>query len=1024
MKNTLKKRIVSVLLTLSLLSGASLFAFAQDDLVIDSSDNAILNDLTTDEEDDYTPRYVEDEVIIMLADTPETENLQLYSVYSDDYQTLNLEATEKVNASRSAYALNSATETVTVAGSTNAIEDILDLGIEITEMKMLNPQSEDERVNTASVSRSANASDSVEELYTVGEENNNVFSIKLGSTTVNAALNILNNNPLIEIAEPNYLYSIEETETSTNDAGLTQYALEKINIVDAWRQTTGNKRVVVGIIDTGIEGTHPALSSNLWNNPYYSDGVGCSICSRSDDIHGYNFTGYGSSSGLPCGGTPTDIDGHGTTVAGIIGANSSSPPFGGVCWNVSLAWLGVSDETLGVSLSHALEALNYADIHGIHITNNSYGSYAYSKIFEIAINNYDGLFVVSAGNESGNNDYYPKYPACYSCPNIISVAASTEQDTRWHNSNFGYNSVHVAAPGDQIISTNINGSYGELENAGTSFAAPHIAGIAALIKSKNFGFNTQQIKAAICHSVPDNGENYKTIYDGGVVDAGAAVSVNTASLKSVTFDYNYLGAPNGYTDYTISGNTIIKPETPERTGYIFNGWYTSPSGGTIFNFNSEITQDYVLYAHWTEAAPGTFGDIFPDHEFRNFIISTLNIANNTGRRPTTIISQDDYDTIASLDILTLDSSKIRSLSGLEYLSGLTEINISYNKVSTIDLSNLTALKKLNCKGNGLSNLNLTNNILLEELDCSYNNLSTLDVSYLTNLRSLGVGYNMLPSVDISNNLDLRVFKCEGNQIHSLDISGLEHLEILHCQSNKLSVLNISGLNNLSQIYAFNNAFNCQSDILCEVDDKEGLEIVYDNQTDWLKNPFIDVDSDIKAVQYVYENELMDGITATSFMPNATVSRAEFAQILYNLAGTPAVNSLSNPFNDINIYTFAEYGTSIVWAYTNGFIESVTATTFNPDGAVTREVAALALYRYADEYDIPLADIREYTAFADESSISANALTAVQEMYEACLINPTSVDDETGAMTFSPNATLTRIDTAVLIRLFEVCRLYL
>ena len=145
---------------------------------------------------------------------------------------------------------------------------------------------------------------------------------------------------------------------------------------------------------------------NLWVNPNYSETNGCSACSYENDIHGYNFTGIGSYDGNPSGGIPTDIQGHGTHVSGIVGAvGNNIIGVSGVNWNVSLAWLGIDYDGEGhLSTIAAIEALNYANNHDIFITNNSYGSTRYSSIFEYAISNYNGLFIVAAGNEGSNND--------------------------------------------------------------------------------------------------------------------------------------------------------------------------------------------------------------------------------------------------------------------------------------------------------------------------------------------------------------------------------------------------------------------------------------------------------------------------------------------------------------------------------------------------------------------------------------------------------------------------------------------
>lgn len=956
MKNTLKKRLISLFLTLSVLSVSSLFAFAQDDLVIDSSDNAILNDLTTDEEDDYTLRYVEDEVIIMLADTPETENLQLYSVYSDDYQTLNLEATEKANASRSAYALNSAAETVTVAGSTNAIEDILDLGIEITEMKMLNPQSEEERVNTVSVSRSAADSNTNEKVYTVNEENNNIFSLKFEDSSVGEVIATLNDNPMIEVAEPNYIYELQAIQYDPE-----QYALEHIEALDAWTSSSG-ANVAVGIIDTGIEGTHPALENNLWENPYYTEGLGCSVCSRSDDIYGYNFTGIGSETGLSCGGIPTDINGHGTHVSGIVAANSGvgTDPCG-VAHNAKLVWLGCSSGGNGISNDAVIEAVNYADMHNIPIVNASYSSLSYSAILEQTISNYFGLFVAAAGNVG--QEIYFDYPACYNCPNIITVAASNEQYQLTDYSNYGSYYVDVVAPGHQILSSYLDGTYAKLD--GTSMAAPHVAGIAALIKSLRTTYSTQEIKAAICGTIQESGADYPVKYGDGLVSAADAVLVYPGRLKSVTFNYNYSGAPTPFVDYVINGKRIYAPNSdPVREGYIFTGWSTSATSYEKYNFLTPVSADITLYAHWNTVIPGSYAEEFPDSGFRGRVLFALNQKDSVQRNNNDIVSSADFELMTTIDTLHVGGVNAKNLSGIENFTGLTHLYCNYNNLSSLDLRGLTSLQYLNCSNNALI---------------------------------------------------------------SLKIDGLASLETLSCSNNLLTILDVSGLNSLTSLTVYGNDLNSISDILCLNDNNGDLSITYNSQHKWYASPYIDVSNvteNFKAIQYVYENGLMTGTTSTTFSPNQVLSRGRLAFILYNMAGNPSVAGLSNPFTDVSSSSY--YYDAVKWAYNNGntsIMSGTSATIFNPSGELNRKMVAVIFDKYAQRNNVTLANIRNYCTFADEDDISSWAKDSVQKLYKACLMN-VETEASDGSLYFMPDEAFTREDTAVLIRLFEVCRLYL
>lgn len=371
-----------------------------------------------------------------------------------------------------------------------------DLGIDYTDIRLLNPAAAGVKAEAFSLMSTAAAG-------------NNVFVVTLEETGIEAveqALETLNANPAVEIAEPDYYYEINAVP---NDPWYpSQYSLTSINAPQAWNIFTGDKAVAVGIIDSGIEGLHPDLTDNLWVNP--NPGKNGYV----NDIHGYSFT-------KRTGGIPTDNHGHGTYIAGIIGATGNNGV--GVCgvnWDVSLVWLGVYDDSSRLSLSGIIEALNYAGNNGITITNNSYGNEVYSQLFKEAIQNYSGLFVTAAGNSGTNNDERPIYPANYDCPNIIAVASTTSSDTLAPTSNYGAKNVDIAAPGVQIHSTNRNGGYST--SGGTSMACPLVVGVAALIKGLNPECTTDRIKSYICETARHAPE--LADYGFGILDANGALS--------------------------------------------------------------------------------------------------------------------------------------------------------------------------------------------------------------------------------------------------------------------------------------------------------------------------------------------------------------------------------------------------------------------------------------------------------------------------------------------------------------------
>lgn len=1083
-------KILTLLLTVCLLTLSFPFSLSADDGIIADDIVTVIDE--TELLDDYSSNYVEGEVIIMLADTPETENLQLYSIYSDDFLIINQEANEKLSNTHSTYSLNNIGN-ITVAGSSDSIEDILDLGINISEMKLLNPSRQDNNSTVSpSNSNTTNAVYSNNGLYTVNDNNNNIFSIKLEGVTVAEAISVLSDNSLIRAAEPNY---IGEFFDIPNDSYYSaQYALDKIKASGAWETTTGSSSVVVGIIDTGIDGTHPDLIDNLWSNPYFSELSGCSVCGLLDDKHGYNFTGDGTVDSKPCGGTPTDLAGHGTHVAGIVGAKgNNNTGVCGVSWNVSLAWLGISCGE-SMTIRDAITALNYAENHGITITNNSYGFRQRSCIFEDAIYNYNGLFVACAGNFAQNIDYSPLYPACFDCPNIITVAATDsnnnlsdfENDTE-PGSNYGVYSVDVAAPGSAIISTDINNELYKYRS-GTSMAAPYVAGIAALIKSNNPSFTPLQIKAAICGTVQQLGKLYAIAHDGGIVNAEAAVEVTSNMLKSVTYDNNYLGSPAPFVDYTISGKRVRPPAlTPIRDGYVFDGWYTSPTGGVPFNYSYSITTNITLYARWVSAEENSYGAEFPDYNFREFVLSVLNGTDNGDRTVNTPVSTVDQDIMRDITTLSISSKNIRDLTGLLYFTNLTSLNCesnkiteldlsglylleylrcSYNALSELDLTGLSNIKNLYCHGNRISNLNLDGLTKVEWLWCNDNYLTSIDLSSCAKLIHFKCDSNFLINLDLSDSSQLAILDCSGNNLISLNLSTLYDLENincsrnhltslsidsapiyvscrvndlnslriydtsslieLNCSSNNLKIIDIRGTNkepyDLNLLYLINNDFSDLSDVLGS-DFWDGSPVVcFHPQSLWATNPFIDVSStDIfyKAVEYMVSNGYMSG-SLSSFLPNNTISRRQMVMAMYAMAGRPDVSTLTIPFTDV---TNSDYSYNAVkWAYNNGIVSGTTATTFSPHDPVARKTAALMLNKFAQYNNWTMPIIREYMTFADESSISSWAKESVQLVYKAGIMNH-YLEDAYSNYYFAPNENITRGDLAIVLRKFDVTRLY-
>jgi subtilisin family serine protease len=251
-----------------------------------------------------------------------------------------------------------------------------------------------------------------------------------------------------------------------------------INATNGWDYQTSASNIIVAVIDTGVRYTHEDLAANMWINPQENlDGY-------TNDLCGINLVNNGRGNG-----DPWDDYGHGTHVAGIIGAvGNNGVGIAGICWQVQLMALKFIDSNGSGSISDAVTCMDYARAHGAKVINASWGSYGFtSAALQDAINSLRDagvIFVAAAGNDANDNDANSLYPASYNFDNVIAVAATDRNDNLAWFSNFGLNKVKIAAPGVPVFSC-WNGSDSDYQNyQGTSMAAPHVAGACALVWSK------------------------------------------------------------------------------------------------------------------------------------------------------------------------------------------------------------------------------------------------------------------------------------------------------------------------------------------------------------------------------------------------------------------------------------------------------------------------------------------------------------------------------------------------------------
>jgi thermitase len=280
-------------------------------------------------------------------------------------------------------------------------------------------------------------------------------------------------------------------------AGQKGIAGADIGILPLWNAgITGSRKVLVAVLDTGIDLTHPDLQANIYTNPGEIAGNGIDDDHNGfiDDVHGWNF--YDNNNN-----TQDDND-HGTHVSGIIGAiGNNGVGIAGVNWNVSLLPVKFLGKDGSGYLAGAIEAINYATLMKAQVINMSSGVGEFSQAMSDAIaaaQKAGILFVAAAGNTGVDADSSPSYPASYALPNVMSVAATDNEDHLASFSDYGIQTVHLAAPGADIYSTVIGGQYATY--SGTSMAAPLVSGVAALLLSQEPTLSVSDIKDRLMKS--------------------------------------------------------------------------------------------------------------------------------------------------------------------------------------------------------------------------------------------------------------------------------------------------------------------------------------------------------------------------------------------------------------------------------------------------------------------------------------------------------------------------------------------
>ena len=286
-------------------------------------------------------------------------------------------------------------------------------------------------------------------------------------------------------AEPQYpqQWALDNTGQQVN----TYFGAPNVdmNVPEAWEITTGNPNLVVAVTDNGVDLSHPDLASQAWVNAdeIAANGIDDDANGYIDDVNGWDFCNDDNSV------HDDDIAAHGTHVAGSIAASANGIGIAGVAPSVKImAVKFLPDDPLTVPAGDcgtdagAVKAIAYAYANGARIINASWGGYGFSQALHDAILAApNALLVAAAGNDNVDNDVSPAYPASFDLPNILSVAAIHNQGHLTSFTNYGYESVDLVAPGEDIVSSIPGGGWAYA--SGTSMAAPHASGVAALAAS-------------------------------------------------------------------------------------------------------------------------------------------------------------------------------------------------------------------------------------------------------------------------------------------------------------------------------------------------------------------------------------------------------------------------------------------------------------------------------------------------------------------------------------------------------------
>ena len=438
--------------------------------------------------------------------------------------------------------------------------------------------------------------------------------------------------------------------------------------------------VVVAVIDSGLRTTHIDIAANLWTNPGEVAGNGVDDDGNGyiDDINGINAIVARNTSGS---GNPNDDAGHGSHVAGIIGAvGNNGIGIAGVAWSVKIMPLKFLGSTGTGLVSDAIECIDYAIAKGAQIINASYGAQDPKNFSQAELEairraqNAGIIFVAAAGNDGLNLDVSRAYPASYPLDNIIAVGNSTNLDDPSSSSNFGSGAVELFAPGTSILSLGITNNNDYVVLSGTSMAAPHVSGALALIKAQ---FPAESYRGSINRLL--RGVQVKTAFAGraqtrGRLDLAGALS--TTTTRPFNDDFAARAVISGNNFAIRASNSLATSETgePNHAGYAGGRslwWSWTPAASAAVTFDTTGSNFDTLLAIYTGSTVNGLTQVAANDNANNdAVVTTSRVQVNVNAGETYHIAVDGKGGFAGMVLLNIGSVPGNdSFAGAQVVSG-------------------------------------------------------------------------------------------------------------------------------------------------------------------------------------------------------------------------------------------------------------------------------------------------------------------------------------------------------------------